>query len=381
MAEYRAIRIEKGSGGFGGPLVIKGTEEKNKVMYITGGGVAPDFLDKIVELADLEPVNGFKTSCPENEIALVIIDCGGTLRCGLYPKKRIPTVNINPVGKAGPLAQFIKEDIYVSGVTADNISLADASEAPIGGTAGQGENGTAGGAAGQTGSAAGESAGDAAGTAVAAADGASGSDAASGEGEKKAKYESGKKISEQMAESGNANLMTKIGLGAGKVIATFNQAARDAIQTCITTLLPFMAFVSMLIGIINGSGFGEAFSNLLHPLLGNTVGLLILGIICSIPGLSALLGPGAVISQILGGIFGAEIASGNISPSMSLIGLFALNCHAACDFIPVGLGLAEAETETVEVGVVSVMYSRFITSWVRILLAVVGSIGLYATVA
>ncbi|MGX8687570.1 MAG: PTS glucitol/sorbitol transporter subunit IIB, partial [bacterium] len=40
-------------------------------------------------------------------------------------------------------------------------------------------------------------------------------------------------------------------------------------------------------------------------------------------------------------------------------------------------GLAEAETETVEVGVVSVMYSRFITSWVRILLAVVFSIGLY----
>ena len=357
MAEYRAIRIEKGSGGFGGPLVIKGSEEKNKVMYITGGGVAPDFLDKIVELTGLEPVNGFKTSCPENEIALVIIDCGGTLRCGLYPKKRIPTVNINPVGKAGPLAQFIKEDIYVSGVTADNITLADASETPIGGDAD----------------------GAAADTAVAAA--ASGSDAASEGGEKKVKYESGKKISEQMAESGNANLLTKVGLGVGKIIATFNQAARDAVQTCIGTLLPFMAFVSMLIGIINGTGFGEAFSNLLHPLLGNTIGLLVLGIICSIPGLSALLGPGAVISQILGGIFGAEIAAGRISPSMSLIGLFALNCHAACDFIPVGLGLAEAETETVEVGVVSVMYSRFITSWVRVLLAVVGSIGLYTTVA
>ena len=73
-------------------------------MYITGGGVAPEILPRIVELTGLEPVNGFKTSAPEDELALVIIDCGGTLRCGLYPKKRIPTININPVGKAGPLA-------------------------------------------------------------------------------------------------------------------------------------------------------------------------------------------------------------------------------------------------------------------------------------
>jgi len=341
MAEYRAIRVEKGSGGFGGPLTIQGTEKKNKVMYITGGGVAPEILSKIVELSGLEPVNGFKTSCPEDELALVIIDCGGTLRCGLYPKKRIPTININPVGKAGPLAQFIKEDIYVSGVTNDNIFAADGS-APA-----------------------------AAAPAPAAAD-------APAEEKKQGKYDSTKKISEQMAESGNMNLLTKVGLGAGKVVATFNQAARNAVQTVITTLLPFMAFVSMLIGIINGTGFGNYFSTLLQPLLGNTIGLLILGIICSIPGLSAILGPGAVISQILGGIMGAEIAAGRISPSLALVGLFALNCHAACDFIPVGLGLAEAETETVEVGVVSVMYSRFITSWIRVLLAVVFSIGMFA---
>ncbi|MBQ3973361.1 MAG: PTS glucitol/sorbitol transporter subunit IIB [Lachnospiraceae bacterium] len=337
MAEYRAIKVEKGSGGFGGPLTIQGTDQKNKVMYITGGGVAPDILNKIVELSGLEPVNGFKTSCPEEELALVIIDCGGTLRCGLYPKKRIPTININPVGKAGPLAQFIKEDIYVSGVTNANISLADGSEAPAAEAAPEAEAPAA---------------------------------------EKKG-IDTTKKLSEQMAESGNASVLAKIGLGAGKVVATFNQAARDAVQTAIGTLLPFMAFVSMLIGIINGTGFGNFFSKLLQPLLGNVFGLLILGIVCAIPGLSAILGPGAVISQILGSIMGAEIAAGRISPHLALVGLFALNCHAACDFIPVGLGLAEAETETVEVGVVSVMYSRFITSWVRILLAVVFSIGLY----
>ena len=269
----------------------------------------------------------------------MIIDCGGTLRCGLYPKKRIPTININPVGKAGPLAQFIKEDIYVSGVTNANISLADGSEAP-----------------------------------------AAAAPAEEAPAEEKKGIDTSKKLSEQMAESGKGNVLAKIGLGAGKVVATFNQAARDAVQTCIGTLLPFMAFVSMLIGIINGTGFGTFFSTLLQPLLGNVFGLMILGIVCAIPGLSAILGPGAVISQILGSIMGAEIAAGRISPHLALIGLFALNCHAACDFIPVGLGLAEAETETVEVGVVSVMYSRFITSWIRILLAIVFSIGLYTAV-
>lgn len=336
MAEYRSIKIEKGTGGFGGPLVITPTEQKNKVMFITGGGAEPECLAKIVELSGLTPVNGFKTSCPEEELALVIIDCGGTLRCGLYPKKRIPTVNINPVGKAGPLAQYILEDIYVSGVTSGQVSLADGAVAPVRESEPQKEEGV--------------------------------------------KFSADKKVSETLAAQENKSLITRIGLGAGKVVATFNQAARDAVQTCITTLLPFMAFVSMLIGIINGSGFGNAFASLLTPLAGNVFGLIVLGIICSIPGLSALLGPGAVIAQIVGTLIGTEIGKGNIAPQLALPALFACNTQGACDFIPVGLGLAEAETETVEVGVVSVMYSRFLTGWLRVIIAFVASIGLYAAV-
>ncbi len=334
MAEYKSIRIEHGAGGFGGPLVITPTEKRNKVMFITGGGAEPECLKKIVELTGLEPVNGFKTNCPEDEIAVVIIDCGGTLRCGIYPKKRIPTINTNPVGKAGPMAKYITEDIYVSGVTSKQVSLADASE-------------------------------------VAAAQNV--------QQEKPAqKFSANKKVSQTLAEQENKSIITVIGLGAGKVVSTFYQAARDAIQTCITTLLPFMAFVSMLIGIINGSGFGDAFASMLTPLAGNIFGLVILGIICSIPGLSALLGPGAVIAQIVGTLVGAEIGKGNIAPQMALPALFAINTQGACDFIPVGLGLAEAETETIEVGVVSVMYSRFATGWLRVIIAYFASFGLYA---
>lgn len=348
MAEYKSIRVERGAGGFGGPLVITPTEKRNKVMFITGGGAEPECLNRIVELSGLIPVNGFKTNCPEDELALVIIDCGGTLRCGIYPKKGIPTINTNPVGKSGPMAKYITEDIYVSAVTSKQISPADGSA-------------KASGRFEETKEVLKEEA----------------DKVQEEEASREVKYTADMKVSETLAKQEKKSIITVIGLGAGKVVNTFYQAARDAIQTCITTLLPFMAFVSMLIGVINGSGFGNAFASVLTPLAGNIGGLLILGIICSIPGLSALLGPGAVIAQIVGTLVGAEIGKGNIAPQLALPALFAINTQGACDFIPVGLGLAEAETETIEVGVVSVMYSRFLTGWIRVLIAYAASFGLY----
>ena len=196
--------------------------------------------------------------------------------------------------------------------------------------------------------------------------------------EKAVKFNADQKVSETLAAQENKSIITKVGLGVGKFVNTFYQAGRDAIQTCITTLLPFMAFVSLLVGIINGSGFGNAFAKLLTPLAGNVFGLVALGVICSIPGLSALLGPGAVIAQIVGTLIGTEIGKGTIAPQLALPALFAINCQGACDFIPVGLGLAEAEPETIEVGVLSVMYSRFLTGWIRVLIAYAASFGLYA---
>lgn len=331
MTEYKAIRIEKGNAGFGGPLTVQPQEGKDVLLYITAGGAKPDIADKIENLTGCRVINGFKTSVPEEEIFLVIVDCGGTLRCGIYPQKRIPTINLNPVGKSGPLAKYITEDIYVSGVTmecittADNIPAAEAAPVP----------------------------------------------------ERKFKYSADKKVSQTMGENSSNTIIQKIGMGAGKVVSIFYQAGRDAVNSIINTILPFMGFVAMLIGIINGSGFGDWFANLLVPLAGNIIGLVILGFICSLPFLSPLLGPGAVIAQIIGTLIGVEIGKGHIDPNLALPALMAINTQNACDFIPVGLGLAEAESETVEVGVPSVLYSRFLIGVPRVIVGWLFSFGMY----
>jgi len=261
---------------------------------------------------------------------LAIIDCGGTLRCGIYPQKNIPTVNIIPTGKSGPLAKYILEDIYVSNVGVNQISLT--SEEAV-------------------------------------------SRVSSAEPQKEAKYSTDKKLTQQNAEKGS--IIARFGMGAGKAIAVMLQSSREAVQTVINTILPFMAFVAMLIGIIQGSGIGNVFANFMAPLAGSVWGLMLIGFICSLPLLSPLLGPGAVIAQVIGTLIGVEIGKGNIEPSLALPALFAINTQNAADFIPVGLGLEEAEPETVEVGVPSVLYSRFLNGVPRVFVAWLASFGLY----
>jgi len=179
--------------------------------------------------------------------------------------------------------------------------------------------------------------------------------------------------------TGVNKVLVGVGKSVGGIVGVLYQAGRDTIDTVIRNILPFMAFIAVLIGIINESGLGDKLAHLVEPLAGNIWGLLAISIFCSIPILSPVLGPGAVIAQVVGVLLGDRIAKGDIAPQYALPALFAIDPQVGCDFIPVGLALGEAEAETVEVGVPAVLISRLITGPLSVVIAYLASFGLYST--
>jgi glucitol/sorbitol PTS system EIIB component len=171
--------------------------------------------------------------------------------------------------------------------------------------------------------------------------------------------------------------LEKIGRSVGGVVGTIYQAGRDTIDVVIRTVLPFIAFVALIVGIVTGTGIGDLLANTLAPLASSIGGLLVLSVIIALPVLSPVLGPGAVIAQIIGVLLGTQFAQGNIQPSYALPALFAINPQVGCDFIPVGLSLGEAEPETVEIGVPAILFSRMVTGPLAVVIAYFASFGLY----
>lgn len=342
---YKPVTVTKGRGGWGGPLTIRPNEEKRYIVSVTGGGIHP-VAEEIAKLTGAEAVDGFKGSYDKETMACVIIDCGGTARCGVYPKMDILTVNVNATSPSGPLMKFINEENFVSGVKLENISAVAAPYEDQ----------------------------DAVEDAVEKVE----SPAARQKTPQEIKEEAKQKAAGFKQKPEKMNIIEKIGRGAGKVVGIFYQAGRETIDQVLKNILPFMAFVSMLIGIITFTGIGDLIANFVSPLAGNIGGLLILSVICALPILSPLLGPGAVIAQVVGVLVGVEIGRGNIPPELALPALFAINPQVGADFVPVGLTLGEAEPETIEVGVPAVLLSRVITGPLAVVIAYLFSFGLYS---
>ena len=120
MSEYKKLVIKAGPGGWGGPINVEPKPGRDLIASVTGGGIPP-LATKIAEVTGGKAVDGFRGGAPFDQIACVVIDCGGTARIGVYPMKKVPTVDIYPTKPAGPLFRFITPEYFVSGVRVDDL--------------------------------------------------------------------------------------------------------------------------------------------------------------------------------------------------------------------------------------------------------------------
>ncbi|MCL7653519.1 PTS sorbitol transporter subunit IIB, partial [Klebsiella pneumoniae] len=166
---------------------------------------------EIGALTESEVVNGFSDIPPDNDILCVVINCAGSLRCGLYPQKGIPTINVLPTWRAGPLAQFISEDNYVSGVTMEQLVLVDTAEAP--------------------------------------------------DGKPETTQEPAPRVITTPPPAHGAekliHMVEQTGTAVGHVIALLFAASREAVDVCLRNVIPFMAFVSLLIALVQETAPGR----------------------------------------------------------------------------------------------------------------------------
>ena len=331
---YRAIRVTKGNGGWGEDLILTPTDAKHIILSVTNGGIHP-VAARMAELSGATAVDGFTNHVADEEVLAAVINCGGTARIGVYPKKRIPTVDIYPGAPSGPLAKYITPDIFVSAVGVGQVGPSAA---------------TASDPASDRQPSAAEPAQDAAGQASPQA-----------------------MPAQQPNVGGFMGMVVRFGNAIGYVINTLLASGRQALDIIMKTVLPFMAYVALLIGIVTFTGISDWLANAVSPLAGNPFGLVLLGVIVGLPFLSPVLGPGAAIVQVIGVLMGEQIGKGALPVQYALPALFAIDGQVGCDFIPVGLSLGEAKPETVSIGVSAVLFTRMVTSPVAVLLAYLAS--------
>ena len=334
----KVVKVEKGNGGWGGPLFLECEGKRNKIVSMTGGGIN-ELASHIAESIDGEAVDGFKHTPNDDEIVCVIINCGGTLRCGIYPQKKLYTINLNAIGPAGPLAEHIVEELYVSGVKKRNVKVEqekNEEEASVVSKKEQEKN------------------------------------------EEEMKETPSTSESKEV-KKGNPvfNLLSKLGSTVASVVSLFLDSGRKTVDLLLKTIIPFMAFVSILIAFVQYTGVGDAIANILSPLGSSLWGLLLISIICSFPFLSPLLGPGAAVAQVVGVLVGTLIGAGEIPAQYALPALFAINSQVGGDFFPVGLSLMQAKPETIEYGTPAFLIARQISAPIGVVVAYLFSIGLY----
>ncbi|QKJ86062.1 PTS system, glucitol/sorbitol-specific IIB component [Paramixta manurensis] len=332
------VVVKKGHSGFGDDMYLE--SDKNKVILSLTGKALDPVAIKIGRELGMPVVNGFDAMPADDKILCVVVNCGGSLRCGIYPQKRIKTINTLPTGAMGPLAAYIKEDIYVSDVAEDNVSVIETLD--------------------------GERATEVASTHLSAE-------------HRHVDTEHPQEKVQSAKSNGNIwlNSMTAFATVIGTYVSMLYASAREAVEMCLKNVIPFMAFISVLIAIVQETAVGKMAAHALSPLAGSLTGLFLIAIICGLPFLSPILAPGAAIAQVVGVLVGTMIGAGTIPAIMALPALFAINVQVGADFIPVGLSMQEAKEKTVRLGVPAFLLSRMFTAPLAVALGYLFSFGLF----
>jgi PTS system glucitol/sorbitol-specific IIB component len=324
------VFVSRGPGGWGTGLHLRVEGRRNRIVSVTGGGIHP-VARKIAEYLNCPVVDAFLDKVEIEEMVCAVVDCGGTARMGVYPMKRIPTVNVKPASPSGPLASHITEDIFVSGVTLHEISFikpldtVNITNEPI----------------------------------VSHASSLP-SDAASLSANQSIEVKEQSKLSATLIYFAKS---------AAYIMGWIYQSGKDAVSSFTSHVLPMILGISVIIGAVRMFQLDPLLTAVIQYSLGSLPGLMLVAFIFSIPVISNYIGAGATLGQVLVALLGYEIAMGQIDMIWLLPALFATNVQVGCDFLPTGLMMSNCEQSTVKAGLKAVLYSRFITSIFSVLIA------------
>jgi glucitol/sorbitol PTS system EIIB component len=84
-----------------------------------------------------------------------------------------------------------------------------------------------------------------------------------------------------------SSVFVKFGAVVGSIVNTFLASGRQTIELTLNTILPFMAYVSLLLGIVNYTGIAKGIATVLSPIATNPLGLIAIGVISALPFLSS----------------------------------------------------------------------------------------------
>ena len=132
---------------------------------------------------------------------------------------------------------------------------------------------------------------------------------------------------------------------------------------------PCLLFGAVLFVLLFWSGLGSMIGNELAKLTGRVLALVIIFLVCLIPSVSPLLGPGFLIAIAAGVLTGEQIAGGEARLILALASLLAIDAALGGSFIPPGHVLGENEPETISAGVPGIVFTRLITLPAALVLA------------